>query len=289
MGDTETAQPVSDRGAYDIAAFYLFTPIEDPDGWAPELKRQMIERDVMGTVLLACEGINGTISGRADAVAGVLAIIRERPGLGGLEHKLSHAPGHVFNRAKVKVKPTLINLGAEVDPARDPVGVYVEPEAWNELIDDPEVVLIDTRNDYEVHAGTFEGAIDPRIKRFRELPGFVDEHLDPSRHRKVAMFCTGGIRCEKSTAWLLRRGFEEVYHLKGGILRYLDEIPAQRSRWRGDCYVFDERVAVDHALRPSDSAKFCPGCGHALTTKLRCSPGYVPGQRCPRCPREGEG
>jgi len=159
----------------------------------------------------------------------------------------------------------------------------VPPDRWNELVDDPEVVVIDTRNDYEVHAGSFEGAIDPKIKRFRDLPAFVEEHLDPGRHKKVAMFCTGGIRCEKSTAWMLGQGFEEVYHLEGGILRYLAEVPDEASRWSGDCYVFDERVGVDHGLRPSDAAKFCPGCGHALTTKLRCDPAYVAGERCPRC------
>ena len=282
MGDTAKNQTTAEPDAYDIAAFYRFVPIDDPDAWAPVLKRQMLDRDVLGTILLAREGINGTISGTPDAVTQILGIIRARDGLGDLAHKTSHAPGHVFNRAKVKVKPTLINLGSDVDP-NEGTGTYVEPERWNELISDPEVVLIDTRNDYEVHAGTFEGAIDPQIKRFRDLPAYVESNLDPSRHKKVAMFCTGGIRCEKSTAWLLRQGFEEVYHLKGGILSYLQRVPAESSKWRGDCYVFDERVGVDHDLRPSDAAKFCPGCGHALTTKLRCAAEYVPGQRCPRC------
>lgn len=268
--------------AYDIAAFYRFVRIDDPDAWAPVLKRQMLDRDVLGTVLLACEGINGTISGTPDAVGEIMGILRARDGLGDLEHKVSHAPGHVFNRAKVKVKPTLINLGAEVDPNQC-VGTYVEPEQWNELISDPEVVLIDTRNDYEVHAGTFEGAMNPSIKRFRDLPAFVESNLDPSKHKKVAMFCTGGIRCEKSTAWMLLQGFEEVYHLKGGILSYLERVEPESSKWRGDCYVFDERVGVDHDLRASERAKFCPGCGHALTTKLRCAPEYVAGVRCGLC------
>lgn len=287
MGETTQADPVSsdlrnDHGVYDIAAFYTFTPIHDCDDWAPILKRQMLDRDVMGTILLATEGVNGTISGLPEAVGEILSIIRAHDGLADLAHKTSHAPGHVFNRAKVKVKPTLINLGPQVDPNKR-VGAYVPPSQWNDLISDPEVVLIDTRNDYEVHAGTFDRAIDPRIKRFRDLPGFVEQNLDPSRHKKVAMFCTGGIRCEKSTAWMLSQGFEEVYHLEGGILRYLEEIPREESMWRGDCYVFDERVGVDHDLKPSDSAKFCPGCGHALTTKLRCAPEYVPGMRCPKC------
>jgi UPF0176 protein len=267
---------------YDVAAFYRFIPIHDAEEWAPLLKQQMLDRDVMGTILLAHEGINGTISGTPESVTEILSIIRAHEGLDTLTHKTSHAPGHVFNRAKVKFKPSLINLGPDVNP-NERVGTYVKPKDWNELISDPEVVLIDTRNDYEVHAGTFEGAVDPCIKRFRDLPEFVENHYDPSKHKKVAMFCTGGIRCEKSTAWMLEQGFDEVYHLEGGILKYLEEIPRERSMWKGDCYVFDERVGVDHDLNPSDNAKFCPGCGHALTTKLRCAPEYVPGQRCSKC------
>lgn len=285
MGETTTpADPASsDHGVYDIAAFYKFTPIDDCDAWAPALKRQMLDRDVMGTILLASEGINGTISGTPAAVGEVLAIIRaHHKNLADLAPKASQAPGHVFNRAKVKVKPSLINLGPDID-LNGRVGTYVPPSEWNALISDPDVVLIDTRNDYEVHAGTFQGAVDPKIKRFRDLPSYVDQHLDPDRHKKVAMFCTGGIRCEKSTAWMLAQGFEEVYHLEGGILRYLQEVPREQSMWRGDCYVFDERVGVDHDLNPSDNAKFCPSCGHALTTKLRCAPEFVPGKRCSKC------
>lgn len=268
---------------YDIVAFYKFVPLDDAEQWTPVLKQEMLDRDVMGTILLAHEGINGTISGTPDAIEDILSIIRAHDGLGGLMHKASHASGHVFNRAKVKFKPSLINLGPDVDP-NERVGTYVKPKDWNALISDPEVVLIDTRNDYEVHAGTFEGAIDPKIKRFRDLPEFVEKHYDPGTHKKVAMFCTGGIRCEKSTAWMLEKGFEEVYHLEGGILKYFEDVPREQSKWKGDCYVFDERVGVDHDLNPSDEAKFCPGCGHALTTKLRCAPEYIPGVQCTRCP-----
>jgi UPF0176 protein len=267
---------------YDIVAFYLFTQINDCEQWAPILKQQMLNRDVMGTILLAHEGINGTISGTPRAIEEIIGMIRDHDGLAELTYKVSHAPGHVFNRAKVKVKPSLINLGPEVD-LNQCVGTYVKPKDWNELISDPDVVLIDTRNDYEVHAGTFQGAVDPKIKRFRDLPDFVEQHYDPDKHKKVAMFCTGGIRCEKSTAWMLEKGFEEVYHLEGGILKYFEDVPREESMWNGDCYVFDERVGVDHDLNPSDAAKFCPGCGHALTTKLRCAPEYVPGQQCPKC------
>lgn len=276
---------------YDVVAFYKFVAIEDCDTFAPSLKQAMIDRDVMGTILLAQEGINGTISGLPESITQILDIIKSHDGLDDLPYKTSHAPAHVFNRAKVKVKPSLISLGAEIDSTIDPnkvVGEYVEPHDWNELINDPEVVLIDTRNDYEYYAGTFEGAIDPKITRFRDLPEFVNNNYDPKVHKKVAMFCTGGIRCEKSTAWMLQQGFENVYHLKGGILKYLEEVPQEQSKWKGDCYVFDERVGVNHDLEPSEEAKFCPTCGHALTTKLRCAPEYIPGKRCSFCPADTE-
>tara|TARA_R110002072_G_scaffold42064_10_gene117971 strand:+ start:124087 stop:124905 length:819 start_codon:yes stop_codon:yes gene_type:complete len=268
---------------YEIIAFYKFITIDDCETFAPMLKERMLELDIMGTVLLAQEGVNGTVCGTPESIAEFKAILAAHPGLDDLEYKLSHAPGHVFNRAKVRVKPSLISIGDEVDPNKV-VGEYVKPKDWNALISDPEVVLIDTRNDYEYHAGTFEGAVDPKITRFRELPDFVHKHYDPKVHKKVAMFCTGGIRCEKSTSWMLEQGFEQVYHLEGGILKYLEEVPVEESLWKGDCYVFDERVGVNHQLEPSDSAKFCPGCGHALTTKLRCAPEYVPGERCSFCP-----
>jgi UPF0176 protein len=276
---------------YDVVAFYKFVALDDCDTFAPLLKQAMLDRDVMGTILLAEEGINGTISGSPESIAEILDIIRTHDGLDDLPFKTSHAPTHVFNRAKVKVKPSLISLGADIDSTIDPnkeVGEYVQPSDWNDLINDPEVVLIDTRNDYEYYAGTFEGAVDPKITRFRDLPDFVNNNFDPKVHKKVAMFCTGGIRCEKSTAWMLQQGFENVYHLKGGILKYLEEVPQEESKWKGDCYVFDERVGVNHDLAPSEEAKFCPGCGHALTTKLRCAPEYIPGKRCSFCPTESE-
>jgi UPF0176 protein len=269
--------------SYEIIAFYKFVEIDDCEVFASELKEQMLDRDIMGTILLATEGINGTICGRPDSIEQVLKIMREHEGLEDLPYKSSYAPGHVFNRAKVKVKPSLISIGEDVDPNKV-VGQYVKPAEWNSVISDPEVVLIDTRNDYEFHAGTFHGAIDPNIKRFRDLPEFIEKNYDPKVHKKVAMFCTGGIRCEKSTSYMLEHGFEHVYHLEGGILKYLEEIPQSESMWEGDCYVFDERVGVNHDLEPSDNAKFCPGCGHALTTKLRCAPEYVAGERCSFCP-----
>ncbi len=276
---------------YKVIAFYKFVQIDDCDTYAPILKQHMLDRDIMGTILLAEEGINGTICGLPSAIEELVEIMRSHAGLEDLPYKSSYAPGHVFNRAKVKVKPSLISLGAEIDETIDPnqlVGEYVDPKDWNDLISDPEVVLIDTRNDYEYYAGTFEGAIDPKITRFRDLPEFVNKNFDPKVHKKVAMFCTGGIRCEKSTAWMLQQGYEHVYHLKGGILKYLEDVPQEQSKWKGDCYVFDERVGVNHDLQPSDEAKFCPNCGHALTTKLRCAPEYIPGERCSFCPTESE-
>jgi UPF0176 protein len=276
---------MNESNEYQIIAFYKFTAIEDCESFAPALKEQMIERDIMGTILLAQEGINGTICGKPEAISQIIQIIRAHDGLDNLPYKSSYAPGHVFNRAKVKVKPSLINIGADVDPNKT-VGQYVKPTEWNSVISDPDVVLIDTRNDYECHAGTFEGAIDPNIKRFRDLPEFIENNYDPDVHKKVAMFCTGGIRCEKSTSWMLEQGFEHVFHLEGGILKYLEEVPQSESMWKGDCYVFDERVGVNHDLAPSDQAKFCPGCGHALTTKLRCDPDYIPGVRCSFCPND---
>lgn len=275
------------QDTFQVIAFYRFVKIDDCDIYAPILKQHMLDRDILGTILLAEEGINGTISGKPESITELLEIICAHPGLEDLPYKSSFAPAHVFNRAKVKVKPSIISLGSEIDSTIDPtetVGEYVDPKDWNKLIEDPEVVLIDTRNDYEFYAGTFEGAVDPQITRFRELPEFVNENYDPKVHKKVAMFCTGGIRCEKSTAWMLEQGFEEVYHLKGGILKYLEEVPKEESKWTGDCYVFDERVGVNHDLAPSEEAKFCPSCGHALTTKLRCAPEYVPGKRCSFCP-----
>ncbi|MFK7759110.1 MAG: rhodanese-related sulfurtransferase [Phycisphaerales bacterium] len=276
-------QTVHHKERYEIAAFYRFTEMKDCERFAPVLKQHMLDRDVMGTILLASEGINGTISAKPAALLEIIEIIREHPGLQDLEYKSSFATVHVFNRAKVKVKPSLISIGDEVDP-NELVGEYVKPQDWNSLISDPEVVLIDARNDYEYYAGTFEGAVDPKITRFRELPEFINENYDPKIHKKVAMFCTGGIRCEKSTAWMLKQGYEEVYHLQGGILKYLEEVPKHESMWKGDCYVFDERVGVNHELDPSEDAKFCPGCGHALTTKLRCAPEYIAGTQCSFCP-----
>ncbi len=273
---------MSAENPYEVVAFYKFTSFDRVEQFLPELKQFMLDHDVLGTVLLSEEGVNGTISGRPDNMKTIIGFISEQPEFNEMISKSSWAPAHVFNRVRVKHKPELISIGADVDPING-VGTYVEPEDWNALISDPDVVLIDTRNDYEFHAGTFEGAIDPDIKRFRDLPAYLDEHLDPAKHKKVAMFCTGGIRCEKSTAYLKAKGFDEVFHLKGGILQYFEDIDTQDSKWNGECYVFDERVTVDQQLAPSPTYHACENCGHALTTKSRCHPAYRPGKACAFC------
>ena len=243
----------------------------------------MADNDVLGTILISPEGVNGTMCGPDDGVEAVLAAIRAQDGFAALEDKKSYANENVFEKIRVRCRDQIINIGADVDPLQK-CGTYVKPQEWNALISDPDVITIDTRNDYEVHLGTFEGSLDPKIKKFDQLVDYVEKNLDSSRDKKVAMFCTGGIRCEKSTAYLKEKGFENVYHLEGGILKYLEDIPQEESLWKGDCYVFDERITVDHALQPSKQGEHCPCCGHKLATYERLLPEYVPGQSCPKCP-----
>lgn len=239
---------------------------------------------IRGSILLATEGINGTVAGPADGIAATLRYLRNDPRLSDLEHKESFVPTdhETFYRMKVRLKKEIVTMGVPaVDPTKG-VGTYVEPEEWNALLADPEVLLIDTRNDYEVGIGTFQGAIDPKLKSFREFPEFVRKNLDPAVHRKVAMFCTGGIRCEKASSYLLHEGFEEVYHLKGGILKYLEEVPEEQSSWKGECYVFDNRVAVDHGLAPG-SYELCFACRRPVSREDMQSPHYRYGVSCHRC------
>ena len=232
-----------------VAAFYQFETIADPAAAKASLAALGCSLGLKGTLIVASEGINGTLAGEAEAIDHfVAALTRGMDGLPAMTRlELKRDPADVvpFRRLKVKLKPEIVTIAAaEADPSRA-VGVYVEPGAWNALLDEPGIVLIDARNDFEVAIGSFDGAIDPGTTKFSEFPGFVDRALDPARDRKVAMFCTGGIRCEKATALLLARGFTEVYHLKGGILNYLKTVPAAESRWRGACFVFDERATVD--------------------------------------------
>ena len=263
------------------AAFYHFATLPDYAEKRAPLKALCDERQVSGTILLAAEGVNGTIAGAPGDVRAVLDHLRADPRLAALEHKESPAARQPFHRMKVRLKREIVTLGV---PGLDPVsqaGQYVDPADWNTLIDDPDVVLVDTRNDYEVAIGSFPGALNPATRSFRELPDWVERHPE-LRGKKVAMFCTGGIRCEKSTALLRSRGFEEVYHLKGGILKYLETVPAQENRWQGECFVFDERVAVGQGLAPG-SHTLCRACRHPLGPDERASPLYEEGIACPHC------
>ena len=227
-----------------VSAFYKFVPIEDAPALRQRLFDAMQERAMKGSILVAPEGINGTVSAEPAAMAEFLAIVRADARFADLVSKDAATDGHPFKRLKVKIKREILSFG---HPEADPnvrVGTYVAPVDWNALISDPEVVVVDTRNAYEVAVGTFERAIDPKMRNFGEFPRFVAAELDPARHRKVAMFCTGGIRCEKASAYLLAHGFDQVFHLQGGILNYLKQVPADQSLWQGECFVFDERGGV---------------------------------------------
>ncbi|MEB3232712.1 MAG: rhodanese-related sulfurtransferase [Leptolyngbyaceae bacterium] len=269
--------------SYTVVAFYKFVPFADYAEWRSPLFELCQEKEILGTILLAAEGVNGTISGpTAAAVEAVLNYLRQDQRFTDLESKGSTAATQPFNRLKVRLKQELVPLGVPgVDP-RKVVGTYVDPKDWNDLIADPEVTLIDTRNDYEVGVGTFAGAVDPNIEAFRQFPDYIQSHLDPKTHKKVAMFCTGGIRCEKATSYLLEQGFEQVYHLKGGILKYLEEVPAEESMWQGECYVFDKRVSVVHGLERG-TYDMCYACGHPISPEEMRSPQYIPVVSCPHC------
>ena len=238
---------------YKVAAFYQFASFADFRELREPLRALCARLGLRGSVLLAHEGINGTLAGDAEAIDELVGEMRDDVLFGGrldrLELKFSHASRMPFQRLKIRLKKEIVTLGdSETDPTRQ-VGVYVDPADWNELIAAPDTLLIDTRNAFEVAIGTFEGAVDPGIRSFGQFKDFAARHLDPVKHRRIAMFCTGGIRCEKASSYLLSRGFAEVYHLKGGILRYLEGVPEAESRWRGECFVFDDRIALGHGLR----------------------------------------
>ncbi|WP_461357461.1 oxygen-dependent tRNA uridine(34) hydroxylase TrhO [Bradyrhizobium sp. USDA 4454] len=235
-----------------VAAFYQFAALPDFRALREPLRALCAGLDLKGSVLLAHEGINGTVAGSCDGIDAFVAELRDGPLFGGrlgnLELKFSEAAKMPFQRLKVRLKKEIVTLGdGTVDPTRQ-VGTYVDASDWNALITSPDVMVLDTRNAFEVAMGTFEGAVDPKIASFGQFKAFAARQLDPAKHRRIAMFCTGGIRCEKASAYLLAQGFTEVYHLKGGILRYLEDIPREDSRWRGGCFVFDERVALGHGL-----------------------------------------
>lgn len=266
-----------------VAALYRFTDLDDLPALQAELKKLCSIHHICGTLLLAPEGINGTIAGTPDELDRVIAALDQIVGISKGELKFSAASEKPFMRMKVRLKKEIVTLRApEANPARQ-VGTYVTPEDWNDLINDPDVVLIDTRNKYETDIGIFKGAIDPEIDTFTQFKDFVAEKMDPAQHKKVAMFCTGGIRCEKASSYMLAQGFEDVYHLKGGILKYLETIPADQSLWDGDCFVFDKRVAVGHGLAESGAHRLCFGCYQPVSEQDRADTAYEEGVSCPRC------
>lgn len=265
-----------------VATFYKFVKLPDFAAQRFPLLSYCEAQGIRGTILLATEGINGTIAGTRQAIDATLARLRSDSRLADLEHKESVADQMPFDRLKVRLKREIVTLGQpNVDPTKQ-VGTYVDPKDWNALIADPDVMVIDTRNGYEVEIGTFEGAQNPATRSFRQFPEYVQKQLDPQKHKKVAMFCTGGIRCEKASALMLSQGFQEVYHLKGGILKYLEEVPAEASLWRGECFVFDQRVAVQQGLEPG-THEMCLSCGYPISEADKASPHYQTGICCPYC------
>jgi UPF0176 protein len=268
-----------------VAALYHFTRFADPAALRGPLLELCLAQGVKGSLLLAQEGVNGTIAGPRDGIDAVLAHLRALPGCAALEHKESFADVPPFGRMKVKLKREIVTMGQpDVDPLAR-VGSYIQPADWNALIAEPDVVLIDTRNDYEVGIGSFAGAVDPDIRSFREFPQWWEAHRDEFRGKRVAMFCTGGIRCEKSTNYLLGQGVNEVFHLKGGILKYLEEVPAEASAWQGECYVFDGRVSVGHGLVPGDYDS-CHACRRPISQADKQRPEYERGACCHQCAGE---
>ena len=272
---------MSEDGSVGVAALYRFAPIADREGLRDRLLAVCVREGLRGSLLIASEGINGTIAGADAGIDTVLAAIRAEPGLGDTTARRARAAAMPFHRLKIRLKREIVTMGVPGIDAADP-GTRVAPADWNALVDDPDTLLIDTRNGYEVAVGSFAGAVDPATASFSDFPAWADANAAVLAGRRVAMFCTGGIRCEKATAYLKARGHAEVYHLDGGILRYLEEVPAAASRWQGECFVFDERVAVGHALAPG-SHSLCRGCRMPVSPADRVSPLFEDGVACPRC------
>lgn len=265
-----------------VCALYKFVRLDNYQDIKAPLLTFMLDHQVRGTLLLAEEGINGTVSGSREAIDALLDYLRQDQRLADISFKESHTDVAPFMRSRVKLKKEIVTMGVQgIDP-QQVVGTYVKPAQWNQLISEPDVLLIDTRNDYEVQVGTFKNAVNPKTESFREFPDYVKAQLNPDKHKKVAMFCTGGIRCEKSTAFLKEQGFEEVYHLEGGILKYLEDVPEQESLWEGECFVFDERVTVNHQLEKGDYDQ-CHACRLPITDEDKQNPLYQKGVSCPHC------
>lgn len=265
-----------------VCALYKFVTLDDYRELRDPLLAEMTRLEVKGTILLAHEGLNGTIAGTRAGIDGVLAWLNADPRIAGIVYKETFENSNPFYRTKVKLKKEIVTMGVDgIDP-KHIVGTYVKPQDWNALISRDDVVLIDTRNDYEYEVGTFKGAVNPNTNTFRELPQFVAENLDPAKHKKVAMFCTGGIRCEKSTAYLKEQGFEEVYHLEGGILKYLEDVPEEDTMWEGECFVFDNRVTVNHQLEKGQYDA-CHACRRPVSDADKQRPEYEQGVSCHQC------
>ncbi len=265
-----------------ICALYKFTRLDDFETIQGPLKGFLDSLSVKGTLLLAREGINGTISGNQASLDKVLEYLQSDLRFLGLEYKFSYSKKTPFKRLKVKLKKEIVTMGlSEIDPMQS-VGTYVKPKDWNKLINDPDVVLIDTRNNYEYEIGSFKGAVNPKTETFREFPSFTKKNLEKYRNKKIAMFCTGGIRCEKSTAYLKSQGYKDVFHLQGGILKYLEEVNVDESLWEGECFVFDDRVAVKHNLEQGQYDQ-CHACRFPITKEDTMHPHYEQGASCPRC------
>lgn len=268
--------------AYTVATFYKFVNLPDFAQKKSDLLDYCQTHQIKGTILLSQEGINGTIAGKSENIQFVINYLRNDVRFVDLDVKYSSSPDFPFERLKVRLKSEIVTLGIpDLNPSQQ-VGTYVSPRDWNNIISDDETLVIDTRNTYEVEIGTFKNAINPQTHSFREFPNYVRQNLDPKKHKKIAMFCTGGIRCEKATSFLLKKGFSEVYHLKGGILKYLEEVPQAESLWEGECFVFDERVAIKHQLEVG-SYDLCLGCGNPVSDADKSSPQYEEGVSCPHC------
>lgn len=265
-----------------IATFYKFTPLKGLRALRGELKDFCQTHGIRGTILISPEGINATVAGPEESIGALLSHLKNREEFQGLEAKYSSAEKTPFHRMKVRIKSAIVTLGVTgIDPVKS-TSRHVPADQWNALITDPEVVVLDVRNTYETKVGGFRGAVDPGIKTFRDFPAFVKTTLDPKKHPRIAMFCTGGIRCEKAAAWMLDVGFKEVSQLDGGILKYIEEIPADESLWQGDCFVFDHRVGVDEALAPGNY-EMCPSCRWPVSAEDRKHGDYEQGVSCPHC------
>ncbi|MCR9240764.1 MAG: rhodanese-related sulfurtransferase [Rhodobiaceae bacterium] len=276
---------MSTQQTFTVAAMYKFTSLPDFEALQAPLQSICRDNGVMGTILLAKEGVNGTIAGPEQGVRAAISYIQSDSRFDGMSLKYSYAEEMPFHRMKVRLKREIVTLGKPIADPNKQVGTYVKPEDWNELISDPDVILVDTRNEYEVAIGTFQGAEDPKTASFREFPDWVEalkKRASEGGKPKVAMFCTGGIRCEKASSYMKAEGFEDVYHLEGGILKYLENVPQEESLWEGECFVFDQRVSVEHGLKPG-SYDMCHACRRPISEEEKAAPEYQRGVSCPHC------